>query len=220
MTEVIIHTVKITEEAEFDYAVLFGDRNYLPWEQALAKFGGDRQKAFDFYDRYDTTERFDKKKLKADLEEYIGYLAADGHIPWWGYFRADYEDEATGVMLKLFIYKGERFGIMQNWNVVGLMRSEDRSWEAEDNGEYREMYKISVKEPDKNDGYRDRAVSDRVRDILQNTEKTLWDNVLKEVLDAFKYERDKKDAEKMAFLQSYCFSFRNRRRAKKADRRN
>jgi hypothetical protein len=178
----VINAVNITPEAVFDYTECFGEA------------------------------RFDKKTLKAELSEYIENMTAAGCLPWWGYFRCDYDDEASGRRLKLFIYRGRLIGNMQYWDLAGLCSAEDWTEEAEEDGTVRRWLKEKVEDvPD----YEDWAVRARVREILQNTEKTLWDNVLKEVTDAFECDGDKKDAERMAFLQSVFFNFKGRRRSRK-----
>jgi hypothetical protein len=212
----VIHEVNITEEAVFDYDCLYDDRKQESWGAILKKNGGNLAVTFEYYDKYDKPcGKFDTKTLQAELEEYIGYMTAADLIPWWGYFRADYCDEASGEMLKLFIRKGKLVGARQYWDLVGLMRAEDWTDELEDDGRIREWYNISVGLPDAGDRFQDWAVSDRVHRILQNTEKTLWKNVLREVLNEFNNERDKNDASDLAFLQSGLFEFRGRRKTKK-----
>jgi hypothetical protein len=183
--EDLIHAVNVTPEAAFDYAACFGEA------------------------------RLDKKTLKAELSEYIGYMTAAGRIPWWGYFRCDYDDARSGRRLKLFLYRQRRLGNMQYWDLVGLCLAEDWSEDAEDDGAVRRWLKEKVEDvPD----YDDWVVRRRVNEILNETSKTLWENVLEEVKNAFDCERDKEAAEKLAFLQSVHFEFSRRRRVKKTRR--
>ncbi len=214
----VIHTVNITAQALYDYDCLFDTRRQPTWEQAVEASGGDIKKAFAAYDKYDVKSgRLDEITLKRELSVYIGYQVKAGRVPWWGYFRADYDDDGTGERLKLFIEKGKPFGIMQVWNVVGICRSEDWNEDDEDDGRSRAWCKSDYyeNEEDVPKDYRDWAVSDRVRQVIQNTEKTLYENVLREVQNEFNNARDKRDAEAMAFLQSVCFDIRGRRKPKK-----
>jgi len=178
----VIHKLNITAEAAFDIADGLG------------------------------LEQFDKRTLKAETEEYITLMTASKRLPWWGYFRCDYIDEASGRRLKLFIYKGERFGLMQMWDLKGVCEVAEWTQDAEDDGLIRSWLETKITElPDEEDW----VVGVRVREILTRTEKTLFLNVLEEVKNAFDCDRDKEDAEKLAFLQSLYFEFTGRRRAKK-----
>jgi hypothetical protein len=183
--------------------------------QSRRRFGGDRAKVFLYYNKYDKPcGLFDMLTLKRELEEYITYRAAANRIPRWGYFRVDYDDDASGERLKLFIKKSLLFGKMQAWNIIGICRAADWTEELEDEGRIRGWYEESVELPDKNDGFQDWVMRERTQRVLQNTSKTLHENVLKEVLNEFNNERDKRDATDVAFVQSVFFDFRGRRKIK------
>ena len=87
MTTEVIHKLNITAEASLDIKECLGDIV------------------------------FDKRRFKADVEEYIQNMSR--RLPWWGYFRADYEGDDIEC-LKLFIYKGEKLGVMQFWDLRGV----------------------------------------------------------------------------------------------------
>ena len=161
-------------------------------------------------------EAFDLRMLKSETEEYITHLSRARRIPWWGYFRVDYMDEGSGKRLKLFIYKGQTFGAMQIWDVKGVCEADAWTKEAEDDGQIRTWIESKVNElPIEIDW----VIRARVHEVLKNTDKTLWVNVLEEVANAFEYERDKEAAAEVALLQSVYFEFRGRRAHKKNNRR-
>lgn len=160
---------------------------------------------------------FDWRTLKAEVEEYITHQSKASRIPWWGYFRTDYVDEGSDTRLKLFFYKGQKIGIMQLWVLAGVCVAEDWREEDEYAGEIRSWLKAKIEDlPDEDDW----VVRIRVNEIIKNTEKTLWINVLEEVKNAFECERDKEAAEEVAFLQSAYFEFRSSGRTNKKDKRH
>jgi len=187
----VVHKINITDEAKFDVLECVG------------------------------LEAFDWRTFKSETEEYLTHQAKAGRIPWWGYFRADYIDEDSGKRLKLFFYRGKAFALMQTWDLKGVCEADDWTQDLEDDGHIRAWIETTippVKEKltaewlEKNDW----AIRVRVHEILQNTEKTLWVNVLEEVTNAFDDKRDKEAAERLAFLQSVFFRFKGRRRTRKA----
>jgi hypothetical protein len=162
-------------------------------------------------------EAFDWRTLKAETEEYIASQSEANRIPWWGCFRADYLDEGSGRRLKLFFYrsKTETNAFMTVWDLKGVCGVSEWTEDAEDDGQIRAWLNTAVENIPEEDDW---AVRARVHGILQNTEKTLWDNVLEEVKNAFTSERDKEAAERLAFLQSVCFEFRERKRTRKKNK--
>jgi hypothetical protein len=158
---------------------------------------------------------FDWRMLKAEIEEYIKNQSEAGRIPWWGYFRVNYLDESSDTLLMLFCHKGKKTGIMQFWDLAGVCLAEEWSEDAEYAGEIRSWLNTKIDELPEEDDW---VVRVRVNEILKNTEKTQWTNVLEEVKDAFKCERDKEAAEKVALLQSACFEFNGSRRINKKDK--
>lgn len=175
MTTEVIHKLNITAEASLDIKECLGE------------------------------VVFDKRKLKAEVEEYIQNMSS--RLPWWGYFRADYEDDDT-ERLKLFIYKGKKIGLMQYWDLKGVCLAKELSEEMEDEGLIRSWLNTKIEDiPEEEDW----VVRYRVWQVIRNTGKTSYDKVLEEVKDVFECERDKEAAEKVALLQSAYFEFSGRR---------
>jgi len=159
----------------------------------------------------------DRRELKAQVEEYITHFETAERLPWWGYFRCDYLCEDSGQKLKLFLYRRQRFLNMQHWDLAGVCLADDWDEEAEDDGVIRAWLNTKIDNlPDEDDW----VVRVRVWQIINETNKTVYENVLEEVKSEFEHCRDKKTAEKLAFLQSVFFSFRGRRRTAKTTRRD
>ena len=179
MTTEVIHKLNITAEASLDIKECLGE------------------------------VVFDKRKLKAEVEEYIQNMSSS--LPWWGYFRADYEGDDIEC-LKLFIYKGEKLGVMQFWDLRGVCLAKDWSEELEDEGHIRSWLNTQIEDiPEEEDW----VVRYRVWQVIKNTCKTSYDKVLEEVKDVFECDRDKEAAKKMAFLQSGYYNITGRRAYKK-----
>jgi hypothetical protein len=101
---------------------------------------------------------------------------------------------------------------MQHWNLVGICSLKDWSEEKEDSGQVREWLKTRV---DDLLNENDRIIGLRVNEILECTEKTQYEDVLEEVQNEFRYERDKAAAERLFLLQSYHFRGRKRKCSKR-----
>jgi hypothetical protein len=176
------------------------------------------EKAFDRWDDIEDAplRTLDQKTLKAETEEYITHLRKAERLPWWGYLRAKYYDDATDKTLMLFFYKGrlDPLDDIQWWDLRGIMDADDWSQELEDDGRIRDWIESEFypKEKDVPKDYEDWAVRARTWRVLQNTNKTLYKNVLKEVKNAFECDGDKTASERMAFLQSIFFEIRERRK--------
>lgn len=159
----------------------------------------------------------DKRTLKAEVGEYIDHLNRSGRLLWDNYFRCKYLDENSGQMLMLFLYRAEKMSVMQYWNLVGICLGSEWDENDEYEGGIRAWVETNITElPDEDDW----VVRHRVNKILNETEKTLFENVLEEVKNAFACERDKETAEKLAFLQSVYFEFQGRHRARSKVRKN
>ncbi|MEG1805284.1 MAG: hypothetical protein RR327_02710 [Clostridia bacterium] len=102
--KVFINKVSITAEAKFDYCDCVEDCK-MP-----------------------TTS------LRNELESYINYMQQSGKLCHCNYFHATYFDETTSKTLMLFVYKGERFGNMQLWKLVGVSDAVDYSKALDDDG--------------------------------------------------------------------------------------
>jgi len=143
-----------------------------------------------------------QRRIKADVAEYINILNRDGRLNSKHYFRCKFLDEKNDEMLMLFLYRGNRLSIMQYWLLAGVCRATDWDEDSEDKGLIRLWLKTKIE--DMPNGM-DEVIALRVREIIENTSKTKWENVLKEVINAFDCERDKGFAEKLAFLQRLHF---------------
>jgi len=141
-------------------------------------------------------------QLKKDVAEYIAIQHSSGRLEGKQYFRCKYLDEKNNVMLMLFLYRGNKLSTMQYWLLSGICTADEWDEDSEDKGLIRLWLKTKVE--DMPDGM-DEVVAQRVKEIIKNTNKTKWDNVLKEIVDAFNCDRDKGFAQKLAFLQRLYF---------------
>ena len=160
---------------------------------------------------------FDRRQLKAEVEEYIDNLNKAGRLWREHYFRCKYLDEQSGQMLMLFLYRGEKISVMQYWNLAGICLADDWCEEAEEKGWIRNWLKMKIQDlPEE----ADEVVALRVREVIQSTAKTKFENVLTEVLNEFEYDRDKEVAKELAFLQSIHFEHRERERPRNKTRKS
>jgi len=111
-------------------------------------------------------------KLKKEVEEYIHTKSAANLLPWWGYFKCDYLDEASGQQLKLFIKKGVKFGFMQCWDLIGVCLSSDWCEDAEEDGHIRTWLNTNVVFLPKEEDWVMRV---RVWEVLKNTAKIVFE---------------------------------------------
>ena len=142
------------------------------------------------------------KRIKTDIVEYIDIQRNTKRLCSRQYFRCKYMDEKSGEMLMLFLYRGNKIRAMQYWLLAGICRESEWDEDSEDKGLIRLWLKTKV--DDMPDGMDD-VVVQRVKEIIQNTNKTKFENVLKEVINAFDCKRDKGYAQKLAFLQRLYF---------------
>ena len=98
--------------------------------------------------------------IKQETAEYI-----DGRMSrFYGYyFRVKYLDETTDRMLMLFVYKAERFGCMQLWEVRGICPAEDWSAELEEDGQIREWLNSKMDTPEETDWVWDLRIKEAQR---------------------------------------------------------
>ena len=176
MQQNLIHKVHITPEAVFDY-------------EECMELG-----------------LLDRRFFKAEIENYIKNMTDRGEILYTDYLRYGFYDKNSEQKLMLFIYRAEKFGIMQTWRLEGICKESDYDEELEDFGIIRAWLKKKIKNIT---DVIDCAVRFRVEEILKNTNATRYNDVLREVRNAFENERDKKTAEELLFLQSNYFRLRN-----------
>ena len=99
--EKIIHKVKISDEARFDYEEII------------------------------TGYMMPVIEIKKSLEEYLKNMAAVHRLVDKRYFRVKYIDEVSDETLTMFIFKSTRFSIIQTWTLKGICRESeyDSEWE-------------------------------------------------------------------------------------------
>ena len=243
MTEVI-NKIIITEAAKFDYenTDFFGERRYPSWEELLAEFGCDMAQALKDAG-YDRRAAFVKagcvwkecmknaggNKTAARLKMDEARTVA-GEFLKAAYRKAEKKTERAQIeafalakrydkplrKLKQQPFKNDIEEYIDNLNRAGLML-----WEHYFRCNYYDRLKSPYWEsaedapPDEDDW----VVKDRVREIIEHTEKTKFENVLKEVQDAFTEERDKEFAEELLLLQSIGFKRRKREQTQRKSRR-
>jgi len=154
--------------------------------------------------------KLDKYTLKNELEEYIGL---NDRLREKHYFHCKYYDDILGQMLRVFVYRKNRLGLMQLWEIAGICQAEHWDEDIEDDGKVRAWLKTGIEYLQ---GGEDWVVALRVNKILQYTETIFINDILQEVQDAFECERDKETAKEMAFLQSHHFKRQRYRTIKKA----
>lgn len=161
--------------------------------------------------------RLDRRSVKAEVEEYMNRMNGGGRLLYDHYFRCKFYDEDNDRMLMLFLYRAEKISVMQNWRLVGICLTEDWTEDAEYEGLIRAWVETKINDlPDEDDW----VVKYCVNQILKYSEKTLFENVLQEVINAFECERDKETAKGLALLQSIYFEFRERVRIKPKTRKS
>lgn len=90
-------------------------------------------------------------EIKKDLEEYIKNMAAAKRLTENNRFRVKYIDEQADETLILFVYKAERFSIIQTWKVKGICRESEYDEEWENLGFIRNWINSLLKPKDKTD---------------------------------------------------------------------
>jgi len=134
MRDLILHKVNLTPEAVFDYEHCLLVRKKTACENCMSKCGGDWNKPCS---QEAPTLVMPKAEYKRELEEYI---QRNDSLKHRHYFRCKYLDKETGVMLMLFILRRQKFGLMQVWDMVGIMPAAEWCEEKEEDGVYRSWY--------------------------------------------------------------------------------
>lgn len=148
----VIHKAVITAEAQFDYE-----------ETAI---GG----------------RMPKAAIKSEIEEYVANMYSAGLLRYDGYFRAKYLDEDSGKMLMLFLYRGQRFGVMQTWKLKGVCLAEDWNEDLEYDGQIRAWLNSKLNPEDKSDWVWDLRVWEREQKLLMEEDKHGYMAEIKDLL--------------------------------------
>ena len=147
----IINKVCITAEAKFDYEE----------EVALSAYN---EIQYDENDELIVKKFMPQTDIKMELEIYIDDLYRSGQILYDNYFRIRYFDDDLDKELMLFIYKGNKFNLMQIWNVAGICESKDWSQELEDDGSIRNWLKATLNTTDKIDWVVDYRINKEIQD--------------------------------------------------------
>ena len=138
MRDLTLHKVNLTPETVFDYEYCLRMRQRMSCENCTSKCGGD----WSILCPNDApTLVMPKAEYKRELEEYIQRSERHKHKH---YFRAVYLDERTGETLMLFMRRGQKFSLMQTWDVVGIMPASEWNEEDEDDGVYRNWYNTRI----------------------------------------------------------------------------
>lgn len=184
--------------------------------EVINKINITAEAAFD-YEMGPNLGKLDKKALKTGVEEYIANMNSSGRLLYEHYFRCGYFDECSGKLLMLFLYRSDRFSIMQTWDLAGICMAKHWTEDLEESGQIRSWLKTKIADlPDTEDW----VVRYRVNQILKETEEVLLRDVIKEVKNAFDNGRDKESAERLALLQSIHYKFKQRKRANRKTKRN
>lgn len=147
MVTEIVHKVKITEEAKYDYECLFAipKKNYrtdMDWLK----------------EHFDEPEYLAPIMPSEDIElESEAYIELNPRIGNRYYFRAKYYDESKDRMLMLFFYKGERIVshdvTTQYWELKGICFEESWSQDLEDSGMIRNWLKRTIMAEEEEDDW-------------------------------------------------------------------
>lgn len=88
--------------------------------------------------------RLDRVMLKQELEEYIDRM--NNRLIAVCYFRCKFMDETTGELLMLFIYRGSRQRVLQNWVVRGICAAKDWDEDVEYYGDIKNWVDSKITE--------------------------------------------------------------------------
>ena len=138
-------------------------------------------------------------EIKLECEKYIDNLQDVGK-PVGYYFRTKYLIESSGEMLMLFFYKGERFGLMQIWNLKGMCLADDWSEDAEDDGSIRTWLNSRIKDLPVNDWVLE-LCEDKRREGIGAMPCYSLSGLPKEVLHAIYSGTDKEVSEALSHIQ-------------------
>ena len=141
--------------------------------------------------------RLNAAEVNRELSEYITHMRRFADRL---YFHADYFDEDSGKMLRLFVYRAKRLRKMQFWEIRGVCLAEDYDEDFAEAGCLRAWTNSPIDDLPPNEP--DWAISDRINRIMRKTEQTEDEDIFAEVLDGFEIERNKATAAGLLFLQN------------------
>jgi len=150
-TEEVRQTIKITEEALYDYECLFA----IPYNNLKSDLAWVEE-------HFDEPEYLAPIMPREDIKtECAKYITINKSLQNDYYFRAKYYDETKERMLMLFFYKGEK-GIIkideeevpyQEWKLKGICFAEDWSEEQEESGLIRNWLKRDIQDEEQEDDW-------------------------------------------------------------------
>lgn len=109
-----------------------------------------------------------KADIKNEVEEHLGYLHIGEHTRT---LRIRYLDEVSATPLFLFVQRGQRFGIMQLWSIVGICAAADWDEDLEDDGCIRGWLNTTFDTREKTDWVLDYRLSqERHRRLMEQTD--------------------------------------------------
>ena len=156
MEEYLLHKVVFTEEAIFDYEHCLVKQKY---ELEETDTDWRIESKFEL-----PLVKLPKREMKAEIEEFIQTNKSKQHKP---YFYTKFFDEQLQKMLMLFIKKGSRQSIMQNWIVIGICEADDWCEELEFAGMIRNWTKTSITDLPEDDWVEE----ERIRKEIEEKER-------------------------------------------------
>ncbi len=133
MEEYLLHKVLFSEEAIFDYEHCLIIREF---ELDETDTDWRIESKFDL-----PLVKLPKREMKVEIEEFIQTNTRTHNKT---YFRTKYFDEQLQKMLMLFVKKGSKQSIMQNWIIIGICEADDWSEEIEFEGKIRNWTKSRI----------------------------------------------------------------------------
>ncbi len=124
----------------------------------------------------DAPFEFDKRKIKKELEEFI---ENNKKYQFKTYFRL--KDFVGDLEIMYFIRKGQKFGNMQIWNVLGICEAQYWSEEMEESGIIRSWYETKLNpdmsEPDWVEQMRERQILEERERKIEEEQQRKYDRL-------------------------------------------
>jgi hypothetical protein len=196
-TEITINKITVTPEAEYDYGCCLCERR--PEQRSEAANGNSVPPR----ESGTPSPKLDKRALKTEVEEYIDTMNRAGRLLHNRYFRCRYGDEISGLTLMLFLYRAERLGIMQYWNLAGICRAGDWTEDAECDGSIRRWLKTKITDLSDDDW----VIEERIRTDADKIGRG-WsvrgtiNGLPREVQNAIEYGNNQELVEAVSLLQN------------------
>lgn len=166
-------------------------------ESIIHKVVISKEAIFDYSD-FTQAPAMPKAAMKDEAEEYITNFTSQGLLRD-NYFKANFYDDTSDKMLKLFFHKSYKIGIMQLWVVVGICTIDDWDAELEEFGIIRAWLSSTIDIKDL--PMADWVVRLRAVEIVNHPQCYSINGLKQEVKNAFEYGNDKELVEELCFLQ-------------------